>query len=272
MKGLWWISSLLLIILLYASCKPKKHLTLEKPENRTERPITKSELADLLAFFDDDPPAPYSALQIRATGFVTLQDKNSQEVTLQIRIQSGQGIWISATALLGREVGRILLTPDSVYFMNRLESTYFRQTLPQLSRYSGWELSYPELENLFLGKLPLSVALFESKKVSEKGVVLHSQAPEHSIHVQLSPAFSMLTYYMQSRENQVFSAAYEYAEKSNSGFPTKWSVLSRADSTQVQATLEYQEIKYENQVSLPFSIPNSYKNLLPSHKSWEIER
>lgn len=68
-----------------------------------------------------------------------------------LRMQRDSVIWISATALLGMEAMRALITNDSIVVINRLEKTYlaepaatFRETLPT-------PLTLQECQSMLLG-------------------------------------------------------------------------------------------------------------------------
>ena len=54
---------------------------------------------------------------------------SSNDVTLNIRIQKGQKIWVSVTAIAGIEVARALITPDSILVINKLQGLYLRKPL-----------------------------------------------------------------------------------------------------------------------------------------------
>ena len=46
-------------------------------------------------------------------------------VNANIRVKKDSVIWVSLKAPLGIEVLRTLITPDSIYFMSRMDKTYF---------------------------------------------------------------------------------------------------------------------------------------------------
>ena len=49
---------------------------------------------------------------------------NQYPINAQLRMRKDSVIWISASAFLGIEAARLLLTPDSFKMINRLNSTY----------------------------------------------------------------------------------------------------------------------------------------------------
>ena len=69
----------------------------------------------------------------------------------QIRMQRDSVIWISVTAILGVEAARIMLTPDSLFVINKLENTYSRESLDKLKMRFGTEVSFSDIQNTLLG-------------------------------------------------------------------------------------------------------------------------
>ena len=69
----------------------------------------------------------------------------------QIRMQRDSVIWISVTAVLGVEAVRIMLTPDSLFVINKLENTYSKESLEKLKMRFGTEISFSDIQNTLLG-------------------------------------------------------------------------------------------------------------------------
>lgn len=261
MKKHSWIN-LCLILLFIASCAPKKHL---RPlEAGQEQAIDLQEQAVLN---EEVMPAQakFSTLTARAQGFITLHDKTSQDVQLQIRIKSGEGIWISASAFLGREIGRLFLSPDTMQYMNRMESTYMSGPLSMLLKYTGWDLTYQELENLFVGNLPHPVDHYQTVNKTELGFVFRGTDRENEERIQLNAMHRLLSVFMRAGSGQSFTAAYIYEAAGSSTshiFPKKWSVSAQSPEADVQATIEYLSMSFDADVLMPFSIPSAYNKIL----------
>ncbi len=61
-----------------------------------------------------------------AKGVATLlADGKSNEIKLNIRIQRDSVIWVSISVGMGLEAARVVLTNDSVLYINRIEKTFF---------------------------------------------------------------------------------------------------------------------------------------------------
>ncbi|HSV87496.1 MAG TPA: DUF4292 domain-containing protein [Bacteroidales bacterium] len=76
---------------------------------------------------------------------------NNHHVSGTIRIHKDKAIWVSVAPFLGIEISRILITPDSVKFLNRLEASYFVGDINYLQTILGQSLDYFMLQDLFMG-------------------------------------------------------------------------------------------------------------------------
>lgn len=80
-----------------------------------------------------------------------LQGKSKTNLKGQMRIQSDSLIWLSFTPALGIEAARVLLTNDSVKFMNRLNKTYFSGKYELLDSLLNTTIEYSILQSMLLG-------------------------------------------------------------------------------------------------------------------------
>ena len=69
----------------------------------------------------------------------------------QIRMQRDSVIWVSVMALLGMEAVRIMLTPDSLFVINKLENSYVKESLDMLKARFGTDIRFSDIQNMLLG-------------------------------------------------------------------------------------------------------------------------
>jgi len=111
-------------LLFVFSCKSRKPL------------VVKRVAADTVAAIKpvDTKAAKLVAIKAKQTSFNTFSGKastkldingNSNNVTLNIRIQRDHKIWVSITAIAGIEVARAQITPDSIFLVNRCKVCMF---------------------------------------------------------------------------------------------------------------------------------------------------
>lgn len=70
-----------------------------------------------------------------------------------VKIQLDSIIWLSMTKLGGVEMVRLVLTKDSIKFINKWDKEYFLGSIDKLDQIQNVELGFDEVQNLLLGKM-----------------------------------------------------------------------------------------------------------------------
>ena len=78
---------------------------------------------------------------------------SSNDVTLNIRLKKDKQIWVSITALLGIEVARALITPDSIKVINKLQGLYLKKPFSFIYQYASRQVNYKTIESLLVGNV-----------------------------------------------------------------------------------------------------------------------
>lgn len=89
---------------------------------------------------------------LSSKGQVTLNDRNDNLSSgVSIRMQKDSVIWVSVLPGLGIEAARMMLTQDSVYFMNRLKKEYVATDYRFLRSKLQVDVSFDVLQAILLG-------------------------------------------------------------------------------------------------------------------------
>lgn len=131
-----------ILILGMAACKSPRFLA---PE--AKMPVVN--LDRVLKTLEDNQP-PYQWMGTRFSGNVLFQGSN-QNISGTLRIQKDKAIYVSIAPILGIEVARALITPDSVKIVNRLESTYYVGNISGLNHMFNTDVDFFMLQSLFMG-------------------------------------------------------------------------------------------------------------------------
>lgn len=78
-------------------------------------------------------------------------DNNSIGLKGQLRMQRDSVIWVSLSMKIGIEIARLMITPDSVKFLNRSNKTYMAENLSVLDGKLPMEVSMDFIQNLLVG-------------------------------------------------------------------------------------------------------------------------
>lgn len=79
------------------------------------------------------------------------QGKKENSLSGQIRMYRDSLIWISLSPLAGIEMARVLITNDSIMFINRIESTYFVGSFDYVNKVINSTLDFDMLQSFLTG-------------------------------------------------------------------------------------------------------------------------
>jgi hypothetical protein len=211
-------------------------------------------------------------------------DSSFNSFVVSLRIRKDSIIWMSISKL-GIEGARVLITKDSVSFMNRINNTYFKGDFSYLSKLLNTQLDFEMLQSLLVGN---SVAFYDEdekikpgitscaytlgtirkyklRKVMEKGKDLKD--PAQSIY--LTPEnfkISRILFY-EFNPDRSFDANFTEFKKVDSTqlCPSKMKYLIKAQKN-VDISIDYTKIQLSEGQSFPFKIPNNYEQIVYKEK------
>ncbi len=73
------------------------------------------------------------------------------DISGTIRIKKDSAIYLSLSPFLGIEIARMLITPEEVLFLNRLEGTYYQGDMDRLNRMFNTNLDFYMLQAILVG-------------------------------------------------------------------------------------------------------------------------
>ncbi|UZJ66276.1 DUF4292 domain-containing protein [Sphingobacterium sp. KU25419] len=172
------------MLFIFASCSTKKkiakvdHTPLEIPT--IDKEDSKTEIAQKFLLSNLE----FTTFSGKAKSKISI-GKSSQDATVNIRIEKDKKIWISITALLGLEVGRVLITPDSVQILNKFQGEYIGKPFSYLYQYASEDLTFANVQDLLLANFSTNLLNAHNFEVDLK-----------SIPIQLRGQKNELSYYI----------------------------------------------------------------------------
>lgn len=139
------------VILLFtvAACKTRQKQVPAPVPAAAVKPMEDRSVQDLLDRLDS---AAFKAQWLNAKASVTtLQEGNETSFNITMRARKDSTIWISISPLLGIEVARILITPDSVKFLDRLHNTYQSNTFETINKLLQLKVNFEIVQSLLFG-------------------------------------------------------------------------------------------------------------------------
>ena len=235
-----------------SACSAKKRLA---ESNATTTTATgKASLGDIRKKQTD-----YKTFSSRSKATVKVNGK-AQDANLSLRIKKDEIIWASVTAFAGIEVARIYITPDSVKFINRLQSQYFEKPFSFLQQYAGRKIDFYSLQALMVGN-SIPFTLEEGNVIAENGTLKVEGKTEGLSFSNLynedwKPAAVTL---VNSLIRQQLKITYgDYVSLGGALLPSSLELSSEVNNQQVGLTIDYQQPQFNVNQEYPFNIPSRY--------------
>ena len=205
-------------------------------------------------------------------------EKSSTSLRGQMRIREDSILWISFSPAMGIEAARLILTQDSIKFINRLNKTYFTgeyQMLDTListtidyvivqSMILANELPYYKLDNFSVKADDNMYLLTMEKKRKVKRKIKKGKSPTNVIveKVWLDPVnFRMRRLEMNEIGNDKKKLVVQYddyRETDGKMFPYRIKISIFADND-IVIDVNYNKVHFGESLRFPFRIPSKYK-------------
>ena len=206
----------------------------------------------------------FNTLYIKSN--VSYRDPNqSQNVTAEIKIKKNEIILVSIR-ILGITMAKALITPEKVQYYEKLNSSYFDGNYSALSKLLGTELDFQKVQNLLLGEaidnlrngkynFTLEDNKYKLASVSNSGIskTFYLSGDNYLLNKEdiSQPGLERML--------QVIYPARKSAEEYN--LPTGISIEANQKSEKTTININYNSISFNEELSFPYSVPNSYERV-----------
>ncbi|MFA8299008.1 MAG: DUF4292 domain-containing protein [Hyphomicrobiales bacterium] len=207
------------------------------------------------------------------------EKRKTTNIKGQVRIQKDSLIWISFSPALGIEVGRLKVTRDSIFFINRLNKTYVIGNYQFVNDFLKTNIDFDIFQSLLTGndfetfdtvgfqasidnrKYKLSsMERRKLKQLSEQrdGEIMYFQ------NMYLDPVTFKITdqYFMEvGKEKKELHARYKnFKSIQNQLFPYLIEFKIEAENN-IKLKVKLSKVEINDKESFPFKIPKKYKPL-----------
>ena len=252
------ISNKLLIIccaLAIAGCKTKKKLIATQPASNTAAKPAANKLEAIKA-----SQVNFNTFSGKAKTKLDING-SSNSVTLNIRMQKGQKIWVSVTAIAGIEVARALITPDSLLVINKLQGLYIRKPFSYIYSFTSRQIDFASLEALLVGNAIPQLVNDNAQMQADSGRTVLSGALQDLayklvLNNDLKASHIELSNPNANQSLMVDNSAFIPA--ANRILPSQINMASTAASKRVKLNLQYVKADFDQPLEYPFSIPPGY--------------
>ena len=257
-----------------------------KAAERTVKTTTKGKSAQFLLDQLEQNELNYDWLSAKLSTTAEINDQK-YSVTTKLRIRRDSAIWMSVSPALGIELARVIITKDSLKFLNRLNSTYFTGSFNYLNRLIQTGINFEMLQSLLTGnsfsfraddnfteskedKFKSSIdgdhyLLSTLGKRKLKKTIAGKKSSSNPVQrIWLDPEsfkVSKLEINDLPQVNRTFEVNYaEFKKVENQLFPYRINFNLKAEQP-VRVALKYSKITINKPLKLPFSIPGKYEQI-----------
>jgi hypothetical protein len=227
---------------------------------KNSKPVLTAEAKERLDFINALPAHQFQFDLLTAKAKVSLKTKSqSQNLTISLRMQSAQKIWISLNALGSLEVARVLLTTDSVKIVNRLTNDYNEGDYNYLSNMIQYPINFALIEALLIGNIPPQIDPSKSNFVANVEQFQFTQTEGSKI---LNAIFQKAIF--KSSEWKLADTltknalVINYADYKTVGeylFPSLINVQAISPKDIVKLNIQFVKIEKVNSLVFPFNAP-----------------
>ncbi len=199
----------------------------------------------------------------------SFQSKNNKNLKLKatLRMKNDSLIWVSITPLLGIEVARALITPDTVKVINRINKEYFIGGFSYFNELLDMDLDFEILQAILIGNsIPYTVSHETMLKIEEGLYHLSNlkRKENEEIDYWISSENSKNHKFTYSDKTAKRFLIGEYADFTNIDgqlIPEKLNFeLQDANTTAVE--IRYSRVSLDKFLNFSFNISSKYERVV----------
>ena len=260
---------MIVLAALMSACGTFKKTTLPESTSTTEQTTPTTVTVD-----------PYNAVistlgqwqTLQTGGNIKLNAGSSFSSSIQVRMVRNQSIFISLRPVLGIEVGKLIITADSLYAVDKVHKRYIAEKVSILT--SGIPVTVSDVQDIFLGR-PFILG---------KGTLSMDSKPEITVNCEsnsivLAPNESYKGYsyaFTFDKNNRITSLDIMPAGSTTPAYMVKYSDVrttaagniahaidanATVEKKKVSFSLSYKDIDWNGNVKIDKSIPGNYSRM-----------
>ena len=181
----------------------------------------------------------------------------------QLRMQNDSVIWVSLSLKIGVEMARVMITEDSVKFINRTKKTYFTTNIESLDSIIENPLQF--VQGLLVGNdihIKDNKYIVEIKNDRYKLETKHKSEIEELItkKIYISPETFKMSKYEIIIRSMTSSLSYDdFKNVNNKLIPSK--IIFEDSSLDGIIEINYTDIKVGEKLEFPFNISKKYNKI-----------
>lgn len=227
----------------------------------------------------------FNDLNLKFSATLIRNKKDRSGFSGQLRIQRDSIIWVTISPALGIEAVRAMITPDSVFVMNRIDKSYLSTDFGYVNRLINAALDFDMLQAFLTGndfafyevpqfRASIDGGLYRLNTSNRNKLKKYIRRHEDVLTIPLQTVWLDPTTYkivrIQVKELEVegrkVTASYsDFSEVNGQPYPSKISIEASAEES-IDLELEFTRIERNAGVEFPFRIPSTYAPITPAER------
>lgn len=202
----------------------------------------------------------FNTLIIKGKAQLNLDGKVN-DVNVNLRIQKDQKIWMSVSAIIG-EVARILVTPDSIQILNRLETTYTKKPFEYIYEFTNDQLDFSVLQAILVGNTITGLLTNQTSLTANASNYMLNGESEGLAYKLVYNAIKKLeeANLTDAKKNQSLLVKYgNFTVVNGMTSPQLLNLNSNTGSKLIGLNLEISSIEHNVPVEFPFTVGTRFK-------------
>lgn len=261
------ITLIITLAMLMTACGTAKKATVTNPTGNTTQQTTVQ--TQTTAHYDEIIATLGTWQTMQTGGSLTIDVGSTFSSGVQVRMVRDEAIFISLRPMLGIEVGRLLITADSIYVIDKVHKRYAAEKVSLLT--AGLPITVSTVQDMFLGRPfiigqgTLNQANKEKATLTNDGAV--SVLTPNDKYKGYSYVFTF------NKSHNITSLNITPASASTSAYQVRYSNVKKTTAGNIAHTfrangtvgkkrltleLNYNNIEWNGSVKIDHSLPSSY--------------
>ena len=249
-----------IILISVSACRVKK----VEPVKGSQKVEISKEEQEKLKFIEKIKSSYFDYTFLNAKAKVKVVRSGTDiSLTFNIRAKKDEKIWISANALGGIEVARVLLTKDSVKILDKFSKKYIAQDYAYLSNLLNTKVNFEMMQDLMFGNAPQSFDYTKSEVFQNPSAVQFvgtALTTSWSVDLRKDDMRLQRISFLEAdtkRSVEVNYGGYKIVDKEN--FPYLISSSASSQKESLSLNLEYVKVEKVNTLEFPFNVPKNFE-------------
>ncbi len=203
----------------------------------------------------------YQTASFRAK--IDYTEKKKQTFTANIRMVRDSIIWASFTGTLGVEGARAIITPDSIFILDKLNKIYYQKPFGYINEFVPFTVTLSFLQDLIIGKHTLQADTKTDFSV-DKAYLIKQDTDNLSSAYTIDPfLFVPLLVKLQEKQgNRQAQFIYKDYRKQDEADESNFSYARYVEfksGKKIKIDIRFSKTSWNEDLSFPFSVGEKYE-------------